>query len=167
MHVLLYGSYTRKRYREATGGEIERMLSAPRLDHRTCPSGSGGDVFIAPADRDEEFWSAWHARHPQPAAPAVSIADDAENLGRDAGRAAAYWQIGDSSGADAQPFYRHLLRGISEADQEITGRRADPGRCRRHPAGGQWRAPGPHNEGMRLLRPASEDDMVAIFLAAE
>jgi hypothetical protein len=47
MHVLLYGSYTRKRYRKATSGEIERMLSAPRLDHRTCPPGNGGDVFIA------------------------------------------------------------------------------------------------------------------------
>ena len=37
------------------------------------------------------------------------------------GKAAAYWQIGDSSSADAQPFYRDLLRGISEANPEITG----------------------------------------------
>ena len=80
MHVLLYGSYTGKRYREATSAEIERTLSAPRLDHRTCPPGHGGDVFIAPAAGDEGFWSAWHARHPQPSAPAASIASDAENL---------------------------------------------------------------------------------------
>ena len=69
MDVQLYGSYTRRRYRAATSGEIERMLSAPRLDHRTCPPGRGGDVFIAPAGDDEEFWSAWHARHPQPPVP--------------------------------------------------------------------------------------------------
>ena len=66
MHVPLYGSYTRKRYREATSSEIERMLSAPRLDHRTCPPGHRGDVFIAPAAGDEGFWSAWHTRQPQP-----------------------------------------------------------------------------------------------------
>ena len=31
----------------------------------------------------------------------------------------------------------------------------------------RYRPPGPHNEAMRLLGPASEDDMVAIFLVAE
>jgi hypothetical protein len=116
MHVLLYGSYTRKRYREATRGEIERMLSAPRLDHRTCPPGSGGDVFIAPADRDEEFWSAWHARHPQPAATAASIASDAENLGRDAGRAAASWMF---DGNTPEETYCTVLRGIEDGDPAI------------------------------------------------
>lgn len=124
MHVLLYGSYTRKRYREATSGEIERMLSAPRLDHRTCPPGSGSDVFIAPADGDEEFWSAWHARHPQPAAPAASIADDAENLGRDAGRAAASWMFDGNTPEDT---YRAVLRGIEEGDPAILDAYPPPG----------------------------------------
>jgi hypothetical protein len=45
----------------------------------------------------------------------------AGRLGRRNGKAAAYWQIGDRSGADAQPFYRGLLRGIGQADQQITG----------------------------------------------
>ena len=158
MHVLLYGSYTRKRYREATSGEIERMLSAPRLDHRTCPPGSGGDVFIAPADGDEEFWSAWHARHPQPAAPAASIASDAENLGRDAGRAAASWMFDGNTPEDT---YRAVLRGIEEGDPAILGRipasrpvrrrrvhrsrpglRPQPGRRRPAPAGRRDRVPG-------------------------
>ena len=93
MHVTLYGSYTRKRYREATSGEIEHMLSAPRLDHRTCPPGCGTDVFLAPADDDQEFWSVWHARHPQPEAPAASITAEAGNLGCDAGKAAASWMF--------------------------------------------------------------------------
>ena len=58
------------------------------------------------------------APHPAPTQAALR---QAGRLGRRHGKAAAYWQIGDSSGADAQPFYRDLLRGISEADQEITG----------------------------------------------
>jgi hypothetical protein len=124
MHVLLYGSYTRKRYREATSGEIERMLSAPQLDHRTCPPGSGGDVFIAPADGDEEFWSAWHARHPRPAAPAASIASDAGNLGRDAGRAAASWIFDGNTPEDT---YRAVLRGIDDGDPAILDAYPPPG----------------------------------------
>jgi hypothetical protein len=74
MYVMLYGSYTRKPYRQATSGEIERMLSTPRLDHSSCPPGRDGDVFIAPAGEDEGFWPAWHARHPLPPASAGSIA---------------------------------------------------------------------------------------------
>ena len=84
--------------------------------HRTCPPGSGGDVFIAPADGDEEFWSAWHARHPQPAPPAASIASDAENFGRDAGRAAASWMFDGNTPEDT---YRAVLRGIEEGDPAI------------------------------------------------
>jgi ATP-dependent helicase YprA (DUF1998 family) len=57
------------------------------------------------------------APHPEPAQAALR---QAGRLGRRHGKAAAHWQIGDSSGADAQPFYRDLPRGISEADQEIT-----------------------------------------------
>jgi hypothetical protein len=123
MHVLLYGSYTRKRYREATSGEIERMLSAARLDHRTCPPGHGGDVFIAPADGDEEFWSAWHARHPRPAAPAAT-ASDAENLGRAAGKAAASWMFDGNTPGDT---YHSVLRGIEDGDPAILDAYPSPG----------------------------------------
>jgi len=57
---------------------------------------------------------------PHPALAQAALRQ-AGRLGRRHGKAAVYWQIGDSSGADAQPFYRDLLRGISEANQEITG----------------------------------------------
>ena len=124
MHVLLYGSYTGRRYREATSGEIERMLSAPRLDHRACPPGHGGDVFIAPAAGDEGFWSAWHARHPQPSAPGTSIATDAENPGRDAGRAAASWM---SDGNTPEDACRSVLSGVGDGDPAIPGAHPAPG----------------------------------------
>jgi hypothetical protein len=58
------------------------------------------------------------APHPAPAQASLMQAD---RLGRRHGKAAAYGQIGDSSDAAAQPFYRDLLRGISRADQQITG----------------------------------------------
>ena len=54
-------------------------------------------------------------------APAQAALLQAGQLGRRHGKAAAYWQIGDSSNADAQPFYRDLLHGTCEADQQITG----------------------------------------------
>jgi hypothetical protein len=38
-----------------------------------------------------------------------------------------YWQTGDSPAADAQPFYRDLLRGTGAADQQITGLYQAPG----------------------------------------
>jgi hypothetical protein len=116
MHVPLYGSYTRERYREATRGEIERMLSAPRLDHRTCPPGRGADVFLAPADDDQEFWSAWHARHPQPSEPTACITAEAGNLGREAGLAAASWVFDGNTPEDT---YRAVLRGIDDGDPAI------------------------------------------------
>ena len=119
MPVLLYGSYTRKRYREATSSEIERMLGAPRLDHRTCPPGRGGDVFIAPADDDDEgFWSAWHACHPQPPARAGSIAAEAESLGRDAGKTAASWVFDGNTPEDA---CRTVRGGIEDGGPAIPG----------------------------------------------
>lgn len=52
--------------------------------------------------------------------PAQAALRRAGQLGRRHGKAAAYWQIGSSSDAGAQPFYRDLLRGIPEADQAIT-----------------------------------------------
>jgi hypothetical protein len=124
MDIQLYGSYTRRRYRTATSGETERMLSAPRLDHRTCPPGRGTDVFIAPADDDEEFWSAWHARHPQPSAPAASITADAASLGRDAGKAAASWMFDGNTPEDA---YLAVLRGIDDGDPAILDAHPVPG----------------------------------------
>jgi len=57
---------------------------------------------------------------PHPATAQAALRQ-AARLGRRHGKAAAYWQIGDRSDTDAQPFYRDLLRGISEADQQITG----------------------------------------------
>ena len=133
MDIQLYGSYTTRRYRAATSGEIERMLSAPRLDHRTCPPGRGGDVFIAPADDDEEFWSAWHARHPQPPAPAAaSITAEAASLGRDAGKAAASWMFDGNTPEDA---YRAVLRGIDDGDPAILDAHPVPGLS----AGGGYR----------------------------
>lgn len=56
--------------------------------------------------------------HPAPAQAALR---QAGRLGRRHGKAAAYWQIGDRSDADAQPFYHDLLRGIAGADQQVTG----------------------------------------------
>lgn len=116
MDVQLYGSHTRRRYRAATTGEIERMLRAARLDHRTCPPGLGGDVFIAPAGDDEEFWSAWHARHPQPPAPAdASITAEAASLGRDAGKAAASWMFDGNTPENA---YRAAGTGLAGTGTE-------------------------------------------------
>lgn len=124
MHVLLYGSYTRKPYRPATSGEIERMLSAARLDHLACPAGRGGDVFIAPAADDEEFWAAWHARHPQPETSAAGVAAEAASLGRDAGRAAASW-VFDANTSEAT--CRAVLRGIDDGDPAILDAYPAPG----------------------------------------
>ena len=124
MQVMLYGSYTRKPYRQATSGEIERMLSAPRLDHSSCPPGRGGDVFIAPAGEDEGFWSAWHARHPLPPASAGSITAEAAGLGRDAGKAAASWVFDGNTSEDA---YRAVLRGIEDGDPAILDAHWAPG----------------------------------------
>ncbi len=45
----------------------------------------------------------------------------AGDLGRRHGRAAVYWQIGDSGTAAAREFYQDLLRGIASADPAITG----------------------------------------------
>jgi hypothetical protein len=45
----------------------------------------------------------------------------ADLLGRRHGKAAVYWQIGDSGDPAALEFYRDLLRGIAEGDPEITG----------------------------------------------
>ena len=124
MDVQLYGSYTRRHYRAATSGEIEHMLSAARLDHRTCPPGCGTDVFLAPADDDQEFWSVWHARHPQPEAPAASITAEAGNLGRDAGKAAASWMFDGNTPEDT---YRAVLRGIEDGDPVILDAHPAPG----------------------------------------
>jgi len=58
------------------------------------------------------------ASSPQPAAPEAALRQ-AGDLGRRHGRAAVYWQIGDSdSGRD---FYRELLAGIATDDPAITG----------------------------------------------
>jgi hypothetical protein len=58
------------------------------------------------------------ASSPQPAAPEAALRQ-AGDLGRRHGRAAVYWQIGDSS--SGREFYQELLRGIASADPAITG----------------------------------------------
>jgi hypothetical protein len=63
---------------------------------------------------------------PHPATAQAALLK-AGQLGRRHGKAAAYWQIGDRSDTDAQLFYRDLLRGICEADQQITGLYEVPG----------------------------------------
>ena len=59
------------------------------------------------------------ASSPQPAAPEAALRQ-AGDLGRRHGRAAVYWQIGDS-GTAAREFYQELLHGIASADPAITG----------------------------------------------
>ena len=58
------------------------------------------------------------ASSPQPAAPEAMLRQ-AGDLGRRHGRAAVYWQIGDTS--TGREFYQELLRGIASADPAITG----------------------------------------------
>jgi hypothetical protein len=58
------------------------------------------------------------ASSPQPAAP-EAVLRQAGNLGRRHGRAAVYWQIGDTS--TGREFCQELLRGIASADPAITG----------------------------------------------
>ena len=57
---------------------------------------------------------------PQPAVPPRQAA----HLGRRHGRAAVYWQIGDSD--SSREFYQELLSGIASADPAITGLYAVP-----------------------------------------
>ena len=60
-------------------------------------------------------------------APQEAVLRQAANLGRRHGKAAVYWQIGDSGSGAAQAFYRDLLRGIADADPEITSLYEMPG----------------------------------------
>ena len=59
------------------------------------------------------------APSPQPAVEAALR--EAGDLGRRHGRAAVYWQVGDSGTMAAREFYQELLRGIASADPAITG----------------------------------------------
>ncbi len=63
---------------------------------------------------------------PRPA-PQAAVLRRAANLGRRHGKAAVYWQIGDSGSDAAQEFYRDLLRGIAGADPEIASLYQMPG----------------------------------------
>lgn len=71
---------------------------------------------------------AWHARRPQPETPAASIAAsiaaEAANLGRDAGKAAASWMFDGNTPEDA---YRAVLRGIDDGDPAILDAHPAPG----------------------------------------
>ena len=59
------------------------------------------------------------ASSPQPAVEAALR--QAGDLGRRHGRAAVYWQVGDSGTTAAREFYQELLRGIASADPAVTG----------------------------------------------
>ena len=61
---------------------------------------------------------------PQPAAPAASLASDAEDLGRDAGKAAASWMFDGNTPEDT---YRAVLRGIEDGDPAILDAYPSPG----------------------------------------
>jgi len=61
-----------------------------------------------------------NASSPQPGATEAALRQ-AGQLGRRHGRAAVYWQVGDSGTSAALEFYRDLLRGIASADPAITG----------------------------------------------
>ena len=63
---------------------------------------------------------------PRPA-PQDAVLRQAANLGRRHGKAAVYWQIGDSGSDAAREFYRDLLAGIAGADPEITSLYQMPG----------------------------------------
>jgi hypothetical protein len=63
------------------------------------------------------------ASSPQPAALEAALRQ-AGDLGRRHGRAAVYWQIGDTS--SGREFYQELLRGIAGADPAVTGMYAVP-----------------------------------------
>jgi hypothetical protein len=52
-------------------------------------------------------------------APREGVLRQAASLGRRHGKAAVYWQIGDSGSDDAQKFYRDLLAGTAAADPQI------------------------------------------------
>jgi hypothetical protein len=64
------------------------------------------------------------ARRP---APQEGVLRQAADLGRRHGKAAVYWQIGDSGSDAAQGFYRVLLAGIAGADPEIMSLYQMPG----------------------------------------
>jgi hypothetical protein len=64
-------------------------------------------------------------------APQQAVLRQAEHLGRRHGKAAVYWQIGDSGSDAALAFYRSLLRGAG-GDPQITGLFEMPGLDGRH-----------------------------------
>jgi len=64
-------------------------------------------------------------------APQSAVLRQAERLGRRHGKAAVYWQIGDSGSEAALAFYGSLLRGAG-GDPQITGLFEMPGLDGRH-----------------------------------
>ena len=63
---------------------------------------------------------------PRPA-PQEAVLRQAATLGRRHGKAAVYWQIGDSGSDAAQESYRDLLRGIAGTGPEIMSLYQMPG----------------------------------------
>ena len=65
-------------------------------------------------------------------APQQAVLRQAERLGRRRGKAAVYWQTGDSGSDAALAFYRSLLGDAAGGDQQITGPSGMPGLDGRH-----------------------------------
>lgn len=65
-------------------------------------------------------------------APQSAVLRQAERLGRRHGKAAVYWQIGDSGSDAALAFYGSLLNGADGGDPQLTGLFEMPGLDGRH-----------------------------------
>jgi hypothetical protein len=90
-------------------GDRVRLITSAR--EHPGPQGGAGPVS-SPAPRP---------------APQEAVLRQAGNLGRRHGKAAVYWQIGDSGSDAAQEFYRDLLGGIAGANLEIMSLYEMPG----------------------------------------
>jgi len=102
------------------------------------------------------------ASSPQPAVEAALR--QAGDLGRRHGRAAVYWQVGDTGTTAAREFYQELLRGIASADPAVTGLYEVPdltarwdyergNLAARPPSGRRRPGPGPGRGGVPGRRP--------------
>jgi hypothetical protein len=100
------------------------------------------------------------ASFPQPAAP-EAVLRQAGDLGRRHGRAAVYWQVGDSGTSAALEFYRDLLRGIASADPAITGLYEVPDLTRRDYERGNLAADLQLADGDPALGQAAEEYLAA------
>ena len=145
MHVMLYGSYTGKpagtpkptwpATSALTARTSSRRTRSPHTwTRQTRPSGTRPSASPAstwppppgPGLAETDGAGPVSAPAPRPA-PQEGVLRPAADLGRRHGKAAVYWQIGDSGSDAAQGFYRVLLAGIAGADPEIMSLYQMPG----------------------------------------